>query len=216
MSLEFNFIGLSDIYSQALDRNEPTLAFQINNGNGHFVFMMFFDQEDDKSHDKLFLLCRNVNVILKLKMYGNHKKSDFIIYLNNYEMNTIIQELQLQESGNSFDFMNFMHSLNLQIPKDLPLESKISKLREVWTLIDLKDRKNLVEESKKIYLRGIVRLPEGSKPREKTLRKLYVYTNGRPEDISVFISTLKDHGITLAWTDKENLAKNFADIVIQV
>lgn len=70
--MKFNFSGLSGIYNQALNNNERTLAFQINNGNGRFVFMMFFDETDNKSKDKLFIFLR-----FSIKMY-------LLIYISNW------------------------------------------------------------------------------------------------------------------------------------
>jgi hypothetical protein len=97
-----NFNGLTYIYNQAIKDNEMTLAFQINNGNGRFVFMMFFDANDNESKDKLFIFLRNINFLVKLKMYGNHKKGDFNVYISDYIQGKIIEELQL--NGHYFNF----------------------------------------------------------------------------------------------------------------
>lgn len=48
-----------------------------------------------------------------------------------------------------------------------------------------------------------MRLPESKKPQDKTLRKLYVYTDGNVEDIAELIQLLKKFNMTVAWTTKD-------------
>ncbi|ALP38218.1 hypothetical protein ASL14_20620 [Paenibacillus sp. IHB B 3084] len=52
-------------------------------------------------------------------------------------------------------------------------------------------------------LKHEVKLPENKKPQDKTLRKLYVYTDGAVEDIAELIQLLKKFNMTVAWTTKD-------------
>ena len=170
---EFNLTGLLEVFKESLKRDEATLAFQLTNGKGRFVFMLFFAEEDKGFENTLFIFCRNIKFMIKLKLYGNQYKGKFSVYINDFIKSKFIEELQLERIGKSlFDFEVFLNDLNSQIPKTLPLSHKISKVKEIWTDIDSKDRKNLVDDSDKIYLIGQKNLPSGKKPREKTLRKL--------------------------------------------
>ena len=61
----FNFSKLAPLYSEAIKRNEPTLAFGVNNGVGRFVFMMFFaqeDGEDKEEYKEIDKYCRSLNI----------------------------------------------------------------------------------------------------------------------------------------------------------
>ena len=68
-----NLTGLNAIYNQALKDDEKTIVFELNQGQGYFVFMMFFD-EDDSSKDKLYVYLKRTNHMLHFKMYANHIK----------------------------------------------------------------------------------------------------------------------------------------------
>ncbi|AVK24179.1 hypothetical protein CSB85_1894 [Pseudomonas aeruginosa] len=59
----------------------------------------------------------------------------------------------------------------------------------------------MVDQSDKIYLIGPRRLDADRKPREKTLRKLYLHVDGEPAILEQFIQELKRRNMTLAWTD---------------
>jgi hypothetical protein len=76
--------------------------------------------------------------------------------------------------------------------------------------VELRDHKNsfrtgplraTIDEARKIYLVGLRGLGEDRRPREKTLRKLYLYVEGDPAEIAEFISALKKANKTVAWTD---------------
>ena len=54
---------------------------------------------------------------------------------------------------------------------------------------------------------GPVKLPGNRSPRDRTLRKLYVYTDADIKDIDEFIVILKRHNMTVAWTTKANKEK---------
>lgn len=213
--MKFNFSRLQNIYNQAINDNEKTLAFQLNNGNGRFVFMMFFDDKDD-SKDKLFIFLRNINFLVKLKMYGNHKQGTFDVYITDYIQGKIIEELQLNENYGNFSFEDFLIELNTQIPDTYNRVNRIQTIRQIWNNLDNDFRNELVDEAERIILKGIVHLPVGKSPREKTLRKAYTYIDANPNDISEFIDALKERNITLSWTDNPDLEISFADALIKI
>jgi len=213
MSLKFNLDGLKHIYLEALQHSDPTLAFEIIQGRGRFVFMMFFSEEDKESKDRLFVQLRNTQVFLELKAYGSHRNGDFFIYIKDGDQVAIINELQLGQDGHHFDFNVFLKRLNQQIPTSLPLQYKLDNIREVWPEVRNYLSK-VVDQADKIFLMGIKKLPEGKKPQDKTLRKLYVYTNGSADVITNLITALKEARVTLAWTSNENVAeKSLAEIM---
>lgn len=215
-NIEFNFTGLSKIFSDSVNNNETTLAFQINNGNGKFVFMAFFDYDEKRESFKnfLFIFCRNINYMGQLKLYGNPYKNGFKVFITDIIKNKIIEELQLQKGvGNPFDFEQFLKVLNSQIPQKIHRKEKIKILKDNFREIDLEKRKKLVTEANKIYLYGVNTLPSYKTPQEKTLRKLYLYVDGSSDDISDFIKELKKQNKTLMWTDNPSLEKDFVSIV---
>lgn len=118
--------------------------------------------------------------------------------------------------GPAFNFPNFLEQVNNIIPSSLPLQAKLDKIREVWPQV----RENLskvVDNASKTILMGIKRLPEGKSPQDKTLRKLYVYTNGSADVITSLISALKMARVTLAWTDREEVEeKSLAEIMAMI
>ncbi|ODP97000.1 hypothetical protein BGL48_15625 [Salinivibrio sp. SS3] len=215
MSFKFNLSGLEAIYNESLRRSEPTLAFEIVHGRGRFVFMMFFSKEDKESKDRLFVQLRNTQVFLELKAYGSHRKGDFIIYFKEQDEEAIINELMLDGGGRSFSFERFLGELNRQIPNELPLQSKLDKIREVWPQVS-PNLVNVVDEADKTNLIGIRKLPEGKKPKDKTLRKLYIHTNGSAEVISNLIDALKDASVTLAWTNRDVNEVSFAELMAKI
>ena len=215
MSFKFNLSGLEAIYNESIQRSEPTLAFEIVHGRGRFVFMMFFSKEDKESKDRLFVQLRNTQVFLELKAYGSHRDGDFIIYFKEQDEEAIINELLLDGGGQAFSFEKFLEQLNRQIPSELPLQSKLDKIREVWPQVS-PNLVNVVEEADKTNLIGIMKLPEGKKPKDKTLRKLYMHTNGSAEVISNLIDALKDASVTLAWTNRDVNEMSFAELMARI
>jgi hypothetical protein len=216
MTIKFNLTGLDGIYAAAMERSDPTLAFEIIQGRGRFVFLMFFSPEDKESKDKLFLQLRNTRVFLQLKAYGNHRKGDFLIYLSDADQAAILKELQLSNGGPTFSFTTFLEQINNQIPRSLPLQAKLDKIREVWPQIKANLSK-VVDNANKTILMGIKRLPEGKSPQDKTLRKLYVYTNGSADVINNLIHALKTARVTLAWTDRKEVeSKSLAEIIAMI
>lgn len=214
--MKFNFDGLKNIYTSAIKKNERTLAFQINNGNGKFVFMMFYDEDDNDSKDSLFIFLRNTNFLVKLKMYGSHKNGTFDVYINDYIQEKLTKELQLENGRGHFIFEDFLASLNLQIPNLLHYYERVVTLREIWTNLDNNFRSSIIDEADKIILKGIVRLPDTKRPQEKTLRKLFFYVESNVNDITELIDRLKERNITLSWTNNPDLEITFADALMKV
>lgn len=215
MNFKFNLSGLAAIYNESLRRSEPTLAFEIVHGRGRFVFMMFFSKEDKESKDRLFVQLRNTQVFLELKAYGSHRNGDFIIYFKEEDEEAIINELMLYGGGREFSFERFLEELNRQIPNELPLQSKLDKIREIWPQVG-PNLMNVVEEADKTNLIGIKKLPEGKNPKDKTLRKLYIHTNGSAEVISNLIEALKAARVTLAWTNRDVDDISFAELMARI
>ncbi|MFM4709940.1 hypothetical protein ACEUEC_01040 [Aeromonas veronii] len=215
MSFKFNLSGLAAIYNESLRRLESTLAFEIVHGHGRFVFMMFFSQEDKESKDRLFVQLRNTQVFLELKAYGSHRNGDFIIYFKEEDKEAIINELMLDGGVREFSFERFLEELNRQIPNELPLQTKLDKIREVWPQVG-PNLMNVVEDADKTNLIGIKKLPEGKNPKDKTLRKLYIHTNGSAEVISNLIEALRAARVTLAWTNRDVDDISFAELMARI
>lgn len=220
-AIQFNFSGFIDIFNETIENNERTLAFQIENGRGKFVFMAFFDKkktiknkkESINFDNKLFIYCRNIRFMANLKLYGNPKKGSFSVYISEFVKNKIIEELQLQMStGTQFDFNQFLNQLNLQIPKSIGRNQKVKILKDNLKKIDFEHSRKLVDESSKIYLCGTQKVADGKNPRDKTLRKLFLYVDGITEDISSFIVELKKVNKTVCWSDNPNLEKDFMTV----
>ena len=204
--MSFNLTGLTEIYAEAIKRNDPTLAFEIDLGCGRFIFLMFFSQEDVEAKDRLFLQLGNTQVLLELKVYGSHAKGDFKIFFKITDENAIRKELGIFGGKRPFIFENFLHELNKQIPKSLPRQAKLDKLREVWPEVKHHLSK-VVDEADKVYLIGTKSLPEGRFPRYKTLRKLYIYMDDSAEAVDAFIAALQNARMTLAWTANKNFER---------
>jgi hypothetical protein len=210
MSNKFSLSGLKDIYNQALSKNEFTISFEVNNGKGRFLFTMLFDEEDQETKDKLYIFMRNTKKMLMRKLYGNHSKGYFDFYLDPQHESMIKAELMIGNNhSHPFNLSNFIQELNSSMPKNLPLDRSIYAFRESWN--DTKDYfpKNIVDENEKTILIGDRALPDGKKPREKTLRKLYLYDTRDYRDIAEYIAYLKRVNRTVAWThDLDRLVKN--------
>jgi hypothetical protein len=210
MKTIFNFSSLSSVYHEAFEGERPTVVFEIEHGVGRFVFMIFCSEEDKGYTDDLFLYLARTNVLIPLKMYGNHSKGDFKVYLEEKEERYIRDELNIQPGTSPFILSEFLNKLNLLIPKTLPLPNVIGTMKRHRTLFEtnavLKTKID-VSEASKIYLIGPKRLASGKKPQEKTLRKLYLYVDADPHTITEFINALKKAGRTVAWTDDKSKIK---------
>lgn len=204
MVITFNFSQLQNVYTEALRSPDKSLAFDIRIGNGKFLFMMFLSDEDKDAKDNLYIYMRNTRVMKKIKVYGYHLKGYFKVYINEDVKNSFINELQLSNRADKpFSFENFLIQLNNAIPLEINLNDKVDTLRNNANVIS---GLGVIDEADKTVLIGYKRLTVGT-PRDKTLRKLYLYTNGNSEEITDFIGFLKGNNMTVAWTAEENNIK---------
>ena len=211
MPIKFNFNRLQNIYFATLNSDDKATAFDIQIGKGRFLFMMYLSDEDKEAKDTLFIYVRNTKVLRKLKMYGSHKKGTFDVYISEKIQNEMTEELCLTRSGKPFDFEHFLEELNSNIPLEIRQETKIKTLRENRKIISSLD---VVDEAKKTVLIGDKHLSVG-KPQDKTLRKLYLYTDADVKDIDELIKLLKKFNRTVAWTTEDNNHKsaNIRDLI---
>lgn len=213
MTESFNITGLKNIYWEAIEKEEYSLVFQVKEGRGIFTFFMFISDEDEESNDRIFIHLKNIDFLLKLKLYGSHRKGDFNLFLNDFVKNKIVSELNLGSNGKSFNFNHFMNNLNNNIPKKLQIKTKSKLLRDNWNAIK-RYSKEIVDDADKTILRGIKRLPEGHNPRDKTLRKLLLFTDWETQLVLEFIENLKKSKTTVCWTnDITKKHRSYADMV---
>ena len=207
MGNKFNLSGLTYVYQEAIREDRPTLVFEVKNGKGRFLFMMFFDDEDE-SKDIIYIFMRNTMRFLERKLYGNHLKGEFYIYLEDYMKKFFKDELLIQSpaTNNPFIFEDFFDRLNESIPNSIPLNRIISVFRDCWNEVKDELPKEIVDDYDKTILIGPKRLPEHKEPREKTLRKLYLHANGNEDEITRFIALLIQRNMTVAWTNDINKA----------
>ena len=177
--------------------------------------MMFFDDEDE-SKDLIYIFMRNTMQMLERKLYGNHIKGQFYIYLEDYMKKLFKDELLIESSvtNNPFIFEDFFNRLNESIPNSIPLNQKISVLRDCWHEIKNKLPKDIVDESDKTILIRLIQLPDNKKPQEKTLRKLYLYADGNEHEIARLIRVLKKLNMTVGWTNDSNKTSRSAKSIL--
>lgn len=199
MGKPYSMNGFFGVWAEALKRDEPTVAFELANGRGRFLFMMFFDPEDERTNDKLLLFLQNTRYMLRLKLYGAHHRGEFQLYLEDWQIARVKRELQLDGAdGSPFDIVRFIDVLNANIPQSIPLAAKIQLLREnrpafqddLVDILDFYDRTELI---------GEMRLSQERKPKERTLRKLYLYSTQSPKEVAAYIEDLKRRNCTLSW-----------------
>lgn len=200
MAIKFNFERLQNLYITTLKSYDKAMAFDMQVGRGRFLFMMYLSDEDKDSKDMLFIYMRNTQILRKLKMYGNHVKGTFEVYISKDLKEQFIQELQLIPNGRDFDFNRFLNQLNENIPLNISQGMKVQTLRNNRNLIR---ELNVIDEAEKTVLIGDKHLSVGT-PRDKTLRKLYLYTDANTEDIDELIKLLKKFNRTVAWTTEDN------------
>lgn len=196
MTITFNFTKLKNVYCDALNSDDKTLAFDIKIGKGKFLFIMLLGSSDKNAKDNLYIYMRNTNVLKVVKLYGSHKNGDFKMYINDELKQKFIDELQLIKRTGTFDFSIFLNELNNAIPLKVDIKTKIKTLRKNKNVIL---KLNAIDEVEKSVLVGVKNLSVGT-PQEKTLRKLYIHTDVDPEIIPEFIHKLKITNTTLAWT----------------
>lgn len=210
----FNLSKLRNIYFDALHSPDMSLVFEIVIGNGHFLFMMFLSPGDKEMHDYLFVYMRNTHRLEKIKAYGSHRNGKFILYINNELKQHFIDELQLQSGNNEFSFMSFLTQVNNAIPNRIDFREKINVLRDNRNLIT---QIGGVDDAEKTILMGPMHLSVGT-PRDRTLRKLFAYTEGDPEEIDELIKMLKERNVTLRWTTPEKAAEcvNISKMIVEL
>lgn len=195
-STKFNFTQLKKIYMEALSSYDKSVAFDIVIGRGRFLFLMFLAEEDEK--DTLFIYMRNTAVMRKLKMYGSHRNGDYIVYISDEVQERMIAELQLQNGNKTFVFERLLNEINNAIPQEISMDQKVETLRNNRNII----RTVGIDEVEKTVLIGTKVLSKG-KPQDRTLRKLYMYTEESETVITDFIKNLKKANMTVAWTTEE-------------
>lgn len=195
-SIQFNFTQLKNVYMKALRSYDKSVAFDIRIGRGCFLFLMFLAEDDEK--DSLFLYMRNTAVMRKLKMYGSHRNGDYIVYISDEVQARMITELQLQKGNVTFVFEQFLDEMNNAIPQEISMTQKVKTLRNNRNII----RTVGIDEIEKTVLIGTKVLSKGN-PQDRTLRKLYMYTEESEAVITEFIKNLKKANMTVAWTTEE-------------
>lgn len=210
---KFGLSGLAGLLSQAVRSNSSTLVFELGQGRGRFVFMMFIAEDDTDSRDKLFIYLRSTKVLLDVRLYGSYMRGGTHAYLKPFQADAMIAELQIDDSeGVPFSFERFLESLNALIPANLPLQVTVDAFRKVWPEAR-HHLTNFVDEALKTTLIGVPRVAAGKKPRERTLRKLYLHTNESTAAVTAFIETLRARGRTTAWSaDPNAVSKSFAEL----
>lgn len=199
-TIEYNFIRLKNIYEEALRSYDKSVAFDVKIGRGRFLILMFLSETDER--DSLFVYMRNTMVMRKLKMYGSHRNGDFKVYISNEVQMRMKAELQLQEGNATFDFERFLNEVNNAIPQEITMSQKVKTLRDNRNII----RTVGIDEIEKTVLIGTKVLSKG-KPQDRTLRKLYMYTEESETVITELIKNLKKANMTVAWTTEEQRFK---------
>lgn len=210
MGEPFDFSRINNIYVAARQNDRQTVVLEVLNGRGIFVFMMFFS-DDDESYDQLFLYLARTARMIPLKMYGRHnvyepEKNKFVVYLSPQDKEYIRDELGLEGGGRAFDFDGFLKALNEGIPQELTFADLQANCRTHRDAFRQPKIRQVVDDAHKIYLIGPMSLVLPKKPREKTLRKLYLHIDAEPYVLERFISALKRKNMTVAWTDKAERA----------
>lgn len=111
-------------------------------------------------------------------------------------------ELQLQKGNATFDFERFLNEINNAIPQEMSMAQKVKTLRDNRNIIKTVG----IDEIEKTVLIGTKALSKG-KPQDRTLRKLYMYTEESEAVITEFIKNLKKTNMTVAWTTEEQRFK---------
>ena len=199
-TIEYNFIRLKNIYEEALRSYDKSVAFDVKIGRGGFLILMFLSEADER--DSLFVYMRNTMVMRKLKMYGSHRNGDFKVYISDEVQMRMKAELQLQEGNATFDFERFLNEVNNAIPQEITMSQKVKTLRDNRNII----RTVGIDEIEKTVLIGTKVLSKG-KPQDRTLRKLYMYTEESETVITELIKNLKKANMTVAWTTEEQRFK---------
>lgn len=219
--MEFNFKGLHPAFLEAVNRHEPSIAFALAEGKGKFVFLLFMTTDSSGrivwGDLELFILLARTQRMLQFKLLGNHKKAgDFKVRLDENDEQAIRGELGLGQTAGSpvFVLLDFLAKLNGMIPTFIPLEDKIAVIGSERAAVETHCKKYL-DDASKVYLLAARRLPDGHRPREETLRKLYML-NANPTAIAALIRSLKRVRWTTYWTAQKPASDAFADVFAKV
>src|SRR5690606_29174295 len=150
------------------------------NGKGLFLFMMFFDYEDDSTKDVIYIFMKNIQRMLKLKLYGNHLKGQFDIYIDEWMKELFRRELLHEDSQSSQkrSVENFFRALHLSITSKLTLSDKVNVRRRSWSEVSSHLPADGRDEGAKKILIGDVQLANNTKHTGKTRQRLYLYADG--------------------------------------
>lgn len=221
MTTEFNFKGLHPAFLEAVNRHEPSVAFVLAEGRGKFVFLLFMTTDSSGrivwGDLELFILLARTQKMLQFKLLGNHKKvGDFKVRLTEDDEQAIRAELGLgqAEGGPAFALLDFLAKLDGMIPASIPLEAKVAAINDEKMAIEA-HCKTYLDDASKVYLLGVRRLPDGMRPREETLRKLYML-DAEPVAIASLIRNLKRIRWTTSWTAAKPVTDKFAEIFAKV
>ncbi|THK35660.1 hypothetical protein EHS39_23860 [Ensifer sp. MPMI2T] len=215
MTTEFNFAGLHSAFVEAVSRHEPSIAFALTEGKGKFVFLLFLrtnTKGDIEWGDlELFIILARTQAIIRSKLFGNHYRGGvFKVFLTGEDEQAIRSELGLGAVGGpTFALDRFLAKLNSMIPATIPLEMKVAVIKSEREAIKAYCGSYL-EDAGRLHLLTLKKLPEGQRPREETLRKLYML-NAAPADIAALIRNLKELRWTAAWTNREPDTDRFAE-----
>ncbi|RKP48278.1 hypothetical protein [Trinickia fusca] len=222
MTTEFNFTGLHPAFLEAVQRHEPSIAFTLIDGLGKFTFLLFLRTDSAGKivwgELELFILLARTQGVIRRKLYGHHRAAgDFTAYLTNDNEKAIRAELGLGESATgaaAFVLHDFLAKLNEMIPASISLEAKMAVIKEHRTVIQTHCA-DYIDNASKVYLLRVGPLEAGKKPREETLRKLYMLAAPR-EDVAALIRNLKQIRWTTFWTETRPKSDKFAEIFAKV
>lgn len=221
MATEFNFTGLHPAFLEAVKRHEPSIAFTLTDGVGKFAFLLFMKTDSSGKivwgQLELFILLARSQRMIRCKLLGNHKNAgDFKVRLTDDDEQKVREELGLGEStaGPAFVLRDLLAKLNSIIPASIPLEMKIAVVRE--HRVNIRTHcPEYFDDASKVYLLRAGPLAAGKRPREETLRKLYMLDVPR-EDIAALIRNLKGIRWTTYWTASVPATDKFAEIFAKV
>jgi hypothetical protein len=221
LTTEFNFTKLHPVFLEAIQRHEPSIAFALAEGVGKFVFLLFM--KTDSSGDiewgelELFVLLARTQGMIRLKLLGNHKNAgNFKVRLRDEHERAIRDELGIGNAaaGPAFVLSDFLEKLNGMIPVSVSLQEKIAVIQENKPSI-CTHCAEYMDDASKVYLLRAGPLAPGKRPREETLRKLYMLDVPR-EDIAALIQKLKSVRWTAFWTASKPKTDKFAETFTKV
>jgi hypothetical protein len=155
--------------------------------------------------------------VIRRQLYGNHRTAgNFTVYLTDEHEKAIRAELGLGASatGSAFVLSDFLAKLNALIPASISLEAKMAVIREHRVAITTHCA-DYIDKASRVYLLRAGPLEAGKRPREETLRKLYMLDAPR-EDVAALIRNLKQIRWTTFWTDKQPTSNKFAETFAKV